>query len=286
MRTPLAALALMLPLALVACGGGGASGGGALPPAAAPSTATASATGRVVDAGSGAPLAGVAVALAPWTRGAAPIASATTAADGTFAVAAAPGRYLLVVGSDQPADARTTFHLGVTLASGANALVAPAPLPEPNVVYAAPQLSGAFRLATPAGDEASCVASANLGRANAGLRPFVADEMLYEETQAIRAEEFAQDTDTPSPLYPVPNGVGGTAQSIFGGTTTVHSEESFPTCGSWLGPAYAFQFGSPAYADVTNAANVWFAASFATKGASAISNPSYGAMAMAPDPRP
>jgi hypothetical protein len=178
---------------------------------------------------------------------------------------------------------RATLHLRVALAAGATTVTAPVPATEPDVTYSAAQIGGTLRLATLTSDEQNCVAAANVGRQQAGLTALVPDELLLEQARAEVSEQFAQDTDTPSPLYPA----AGAATFIFSGlVATTHSEQDFPTCGSWSGPAYSYQPNTPPYADATSAANVWYAAAFAPKGSTAISHASYGAQFWEHDPRP
>lgn len=286
MRTHLVIPVLASTLALAACGGGGGASTGSMPPVVAtmtPATQTASARGTLVDAATSAPLAGVRVALAPWQHGAPIVASATTANDGSFSVGASPGTYLLVAGSDAATDPRATLHLRVALVAGATTVTGPVPATEPDVTYTPAQLGGTLRLALLSSDEQNCIAAANVGRQQAGLAALVPDELLLEQARAELSEQFAQDTDTPSPLYPA----AGAATFVFPGlVATTHSEQDFPTCGSWSGPAYSYQPNTPPYTEATSAANVWYAAAFAPKGSTAISHASYGAQFWEHDPRP
>jgi len=127
MNLRLIASAFGIMAAAAACGGGGGGGGGTPPagnptptssPTQAPSTTNAS--GTLVDDGTGAPLAGVAVKLMPWAPCAAtpapatvitpendgcptplPSPQVTTAANGTFTLGGVPnGHYLLIIGAD------------------------------------------------------------------------------------------------------------------------------------------------------------------------------------------
>ncbi len=270
---------------LAACGGGGGSGGSApLPQPSAsltpPPSARATVSGTVLDVAGG-PLSGALVALDPFVAGASPAFTTTAAADGSFSLTAYAGRYLLVVGADTPGDARATFHLPVTLGAGANALTAPVPQAEPGVTYLPAQLSGAFRLAALTGDEASCLAGANAGRAQLGLRPLVPDELLLEDARAVTQEELAQSTDTPAPLFADPPA----AQFVFSGMSApLHTEQDFQQCAVWTGPAYSYQPNQPPYAQASNPAEVWFGATFAQAPAGD-PHASYGAELWATDPR-
>ncbi len=282
MRTRSSLAAVLTALALAACGGGG--GGGSAPvttPQTLPPSSLASATGSVVDTAAGTPLVGIAVVLAAFTAGAGPVATTTTAADGTFTLFAAPGRYLLVVGSDSPGDARATFHLPVTLGAGANALSAPAPQAEPGVQYAPAQLAGAFRLALLGSDETGCVAGANAGRSSLGLRPLVPDELLLEDARAVTQEEPSQSTDTPAPLFANPPA----SQYVFAGMSApLHSEQDFQQCAVWTGPAYSYQPNQPPYAQASDPAEIWFGAAFVHAPAGD-PHASYGAQLWQTDPR-
>jgi hypothetical protein len=140
--------------ALAACGGGGGGGGvGTTPPAnnaPTPSTtpAVSTASGTVVDDGSGLPLAGVWVKFMPWAPCGAtpspatsiapendgcptplPSPQVTTAANGTFTLNGVPnGHYLLIIG----ADAVATVPPGYTTPPGncsPNPCASPSPVP-------------------------------------------------------------------------------------------------------------------------------------------------------------
>ncbi len=139
--------------ALAACGGGG-GGGSTTPPAMnAPTPVTSttpgvtSASGTVVDDGTGMPLAGVSVKLMPWAPcGPTPAPNSitpendgcptplpspqvTTAANGTFALNGVPsGHYLLVVGADAVATVPPGYTTPPSSCSGA--CPTPSPVPE------------------------------------------------------------------------------------------------------------------------------------------------------------
>lgn len=188
-------------VALAACGGGGSSagGGGAIPPA--PPVATnapvpSSLTGRVVTlagslsaAGSapapsatlapGAPVAGATVYVIP--NGAnvagiptAPLAIATTAADGSFSVAVASNvtTYGVVVVNGSTVNANGTTERGFTLAHGA----------------ATPGLATTFYLDTLTQDEQSAFSALNAKRAAAALRSVSSDTVA----QAAARRSVAQ----------------------------------------------------------------------------------------------
>lgn len=247
-----------------------------------PPAARAVASGTVIDAASGDPLPGTLVALEPYVVGASPVTSTTAAADGSFTTPpVAAGRYLLVVGADNPTDARSSFHLTVTLAAGGNALSAPTPQPAPNASYTAAQLSGAFRLAALSADESACLAGANAGRRQLGLRPLVSDELLLEDARAVLQEEAAQSTDTPTPLFANPPN----AQYVFSGlNAAMHTEQDFQQCAVWTGPAYSYDPNQPPYKQASDAGEIWYGAAFAPARAGD-PHTSYGAQLWLPDPR-
>jgi hypothetical protein len=236
----------------------------------------------VVDSADGSPLPGTLVALEPFVTGASPAITTTAAADGSFVTPpVSAGRYLLVVGADNPTDARSTFHLAVTLADGANALSAPTPLATQDVTYTAAQLSGSFRLAALSADEAGCLAGANAGRKQLGLRPLVSDELLLEDARAVLQEEAAQSTDTPTPLFANPP----SAQYVFSGLNApMHSEQDFQQCAVWTGPAYSYDPNQPPYKQASDPNEIWYGAAFAPARAGD-PHTSYGAQLWLTDPR-
>jgi hypothetical protein len=263
MKPALAFLACASAALLAACGGGGGSsggGGGTLPivtPTNPPVT-TSSVSGTVVDEAANSPLAGVQVAIAPFTVGATPNPVATTAANGTFSFTTTPGHYLLVIGSNLPNDTRTTLHVGEQLVAGANALTLPTPTAPPNVTFTTAQTSGNFRLEALSANQQSCLTGANQGRTNLSLPLLVPDEFLTENANAVLQEEIAQKTDTPAPLfgYTQPFGPTGTTGSVSGLTTSV----GFLPCSSWTGPSYSYVNGNPPFGFATNASNIWYGA--------------------------
>ena len=140
--------------AIAACGGGGGGGGNPVtaPPIVTPTSPTTpgsqitTASGTVVDDGTGQPIAGVSVKLMPWATCAAtpaptsitpendgcptplPSPQATTNAQGQFSLGGvANGHYLLVIG----ADAVATVPPGYTTPPGNCGGPCPTPSPVP-----------------------------------------------------------------------------------------------------------------------------------------------------------
>ncbi|HET9394194.1 MAG TPA: hypothetical protein VFO29_11830 [Candidatus Rubrimentiphilum sp.] len=247
---------------LSACGGGG--GGNPILPIIPtnPPVTTSSVSGTVVDETTNAPLAGIQIAIAPFTVGATPSPVATTAANGTFSFTTTPGHYLLVVGSNSPSDTRTTLHVGEQLAAGANALTLPTPTAPPNVTLTAAQTSGNFRLQTLSANQQNCVTAANQGRANLPLPLLVPDEFLSEDAGAIVQEAVAQSTDTPSPLFGFTQPFGPTGAS--GNVTGLTTSTNFSSCGAWTGPSYSYVNGNPPFPYATSAANIWYGADWSS----------------------
>jgi hypothetical protein len=236
----------------------------------------------VVDFAANTPLAGVPIAIAAYTPGAAPTPVATTNPNGQFTFSAAPGTYLLVIGSNTPISptdmttGTTTLHTMITLLAGANALGLPIPAAPANVTLTPSQTSGNFRLTALAGDQLSCFSGANEGRMQDSLPLLIPDESLTEYSVALAQEESAQNTDTPSPLTPgsLPflNSLGGNG---FSGTTSAN----FPTCTSWAGPSYSYQMMNPPFPFATDVTNIWYGAQ--RSGGTTV----YGAQLWTPDPR-
>lgn len=207
--------ALVLVSILAACGGGGGGGnpippgGGGSPtpatttPPPPPPPSTTTASGLVVDDASNSPLAGVPVALMPWTPSATPFPVATTNAQGQFSFTAPNGHYLLIIGSNSSTDTRATVHDNVTLTGGAQPLVAPTEWPEPTITPPASEKSGNYRLMTlNTTVQTPCLQAVNQQRATLGLQPVVPDEWLeensYEANQAQNNTNmtiFANDTE-------------------------------------------------------------------------------------------
>ena len=315
MRLRIALAALGLGLTVTACGGGGASSGpsGALPPTtsatpspvAPPQQTTLScvrsapgvsssagpvvASGTVVDETSGAPLAGVPVALTAWAHGASALTAGSTDASGNFALSvSAPGQYLLVIGGNSGNDGCATMHLPVTLASGSNPIAGPVPSPAPpQVTYTPPQEAGALRIAALTSDEQSCLVGTNQGRAQNNLAPLIVDEQLLEHVRAFLQEEVAQKTDVPSPMYD--NHAFTDFLFAFPGHIDMHSAQDYLGCAGWTSPSSSISEWSgptgpsgPSNADSLSAANVWIGVTSTGYGP----NSMFGAQMWEQDPRP
>jgi hypothetical protein len=282
----LALTALLASASLAACSGGGSSPGpsststitpvmSATPtptPSPSPTIQAATASGTVVDFDSNTGLAGVTVAIASYSSTAAPVAVATTGPSGTFTFTAAPGSYLIEIGSNSATDTRATYHNKVTLAAGSNAITQGVPLPEPDYTQSPAQQSGNFRLAQLSSNEQDCVSGANQGRSANSLVVLVPDEGLTEDARAILQNEIAQNTDTPSG-YTANNPGFGFAQ-VPNGT----SSSGFSSCDAWTGPSYSYVNGNPPYPYATNSSEIWYGASFGGPG-------NYGAQGWLTDPR-
>jgi hypothetical protein len=188
-----------LAVGVSACGGGGSAGsscgvvcGGA--PATQPPDGIR-ASGVVVDHDTGVPIAGAQVGLAPWIAGAAPQPQGTTDPNGRFTVTApSPGEYLLVIGSDSPADPnnRATIHDAVAIAAsgGVQPLVAPTMPAVPHTTPNPIEQRGNFRLATMNADEQACFAYENTKRASLGYTPVIEDEWLLENVRMAVQQEI------------------------------------------------------------------------------------------------
>lgn len=241
MNRYLSILLLAAAASLTACGGGSGGGGpinpptplytpcpagytGTAPNCVAPTNATAS--GKLVDDPSGNPLAGVQVGLAPWTADATPMPEGTTAPDGTFSFTAAPGHYLLVIGSNAPTDLnRPTIHDNITLVAGANALKAPTLPPVPTVTPAAAETGGSYRLVTiDANNEAPCFTAYNNARVSHGLAQVVVDEWLMENARAANTY-YQSPSYQPGAAWPGnPYGFLTTGNDTFRGYVTKAGE--------------------------------------------------------------
>lgn len=217
MKRAFTAAGFLIAAALVACGGGGGSPTPTTNPTNTPTTAPATpcpsgysgtppncvyagpatAQGTLVDHESGAPLAGIAVGLAPWVAGASPVPQPSTAANGTFTVSApSPGQYLLVIGSNLAADPnnRPTIHDAITLTGGPQTQVLVAPtMPPMYKNYATPppvEQGGNFRLTTLTSNEQACLAYENQTRAGLGYAPVIPDEWLVENMRLQVQQEI------------------------------------------------------------------------------------------------
>lgn len=188
--------------------------------------ASASAWGKLVDDPSGRPLRGVRAALEPWKPCRAkpdvpwatlnqkpwpqhetlvcpkPIRTTQTARDGHFTLRAPAGQFLLVIGSDDPADlARPTIHDQVWLKGGSQHLLAPTPCPTlyppgtvpagarclppiPQIELPKPERNGDYRLVTISRWEKPCIRAFDKYRAKWNLDPAVVDEWLTENNRA------------------------------------------------------------------------------------------------------
>jgi len=180
-----------------ACGGGGGASAPSLPSATPSPTPPANAVagaGTLVDHDTGAPLSGIAVGLAPWLAGATPVPQGTTDPSGRFTVTAAPGRYLLVIGSDSPNDPqqRATIHDAIVLAEApaTQILAAPTMPPVPSTTPNPIERSGNFRLTTMNANEQACLAYENQKRASLSYAPVVEDEWLAENQRMAVQQEI------------------------------------------------------------------------------------------------
>ena len=317
MRLRIALAALGLGLTVTACGGGGGSSSGpqagAVPPVVstpAPTSAPVQtqtlscvrstpgigsnagpvvATGTVVDASGGAPLAGVPVALTSWAKGASAVTSGTTDASGNFALSVSTaGQYLLVIGGNVPSDGCASMHLPVTLASGSNAIAGPVPSPAPpQVTYTAPQSAGALRIATLTSDEQTCMIGTNQGRAMNGLPALVVDEELLEESHAYLQEELAQKTDEAYPMYA--NHQFSVFIFAFPATVAMHSAQDYLGCAGWTSPSSTISEwqgpggpSGPSNPDAMSPANAWIGVTSTGYGPGSM----FGAQIFEQDPRP
>ena len=291
MRERTGVATFILSATLAACGGGGGSGPSSSPvvfPTAPPPTpcpagytgaapacvapqSTTTATGTVVEDGTGAPLAGVPVKLMPWAPcGPTPAPSgitpendgcptplpspqATTAADGSFTLGNAPnGHYLLVVGTDSTASAGTvqaTVHDNITLTGGWQALKAPTLPPVPTVTPPAWETNGDYRIATlNATTELPCFQAWQSERATNGLAAGTNDEWLIENVRSIQLARYGGGL----PVAPVTTqntltsgyegGSGGTncaevVNGAFPGSSTANAEATDPRT-AWFSGQY------------------------------------------------
>ncbi|HVA27720.1 MAG TPA: hypothetical protein VNF68_06040 [Candidatus Baltobacteraceae bacterium] len=282
----LGALAFSLVATLAACGGGG--GGGPTPPTTPPTIVptatpcpsgytgtapncvaaqtTTTATGMVVDDGTGAPLAGVPVKLEPWAPCGAtpppttitpendgcptplPSPQATTAADGTFTLGNAPnGHYLLVIGTDSTASSGTvqaTVHDNVTLTGGAQTLLAPTLKAIPTVTPPAWETNGDYRIATlNATTELPCFQAWQSERATNGLAAGTNDEWLIENARSIQLARYSGGL----PVIPVVD-----ANTLTSGES---SNSGGVSCGVSLLQTFTFAGGFP---EATDPRTEWF----------------------------
>jgi hypothetical protein len=188
--------------------------------------ATMTAWRRLVDDPSGKPLRGVRVALEPWkpcrakpdvpwaNKNQKPwkqhetlvcpqaIVNVTTRQDGRFSLRVPAGHYLLVIGSDDPADlTRPTIHDQVWIRNGSQHLLAPSPCPTiyppgkipagarclppiPQITFPSPERDGDYRLVTISHWEKPCIRAFDAYRAKWSLDAAVVDEWLTEDNRA------------------------------------------------------------------------------------------------------
>jgi hypothetical protein len=170
-------------------------------------SAATTAWGRLVSDPDGTPLAGVPVDVYPWKpcrvadkRFDCPPAIVHTATepDGKFRFTAPNGHYLLVIGSNSPANfTRPTVHDNVHLTGGVQHLLAPVlptPSPMPNVrVWPVPrppdQLHGLYRLTRIEPEfEAPYLRAIDEERQAHGLPWLVTDEWLTENERVLLEE--------------------------------------------------------------------------------------------------
>ena len=269
---------LIMGAGLTACGGGGGgSGSGGPPPTitpqatacpsgytgtapnCVPAASTTTATGMVVDDGTGQPLAGVPIKLEPWAPcGPTPAPTsitpendgcptplpspqATTAANGTFTLGNAPnGHYLLVIGADSTASTGTvqaTVHDNVTLTGGAQTLLAPTLKAIPTVTPPAWETNGDYRIATlNATTELPCFQAWQSERATNGLAIGTNDEWLVENARSI---QLARGVTGGLPVTPV-----FTTNTLTSGYTDVSGGTD---CADWVDPTL-FSGGNSSYA--------------------------------------
>ncbi len=271
------ALVLAVACSLAACGGAG--GGGVAPspvPSATSIPGSAEAVGTLADDPSGLPLSGVPVRLDPWVAYATPGPTPTpllvtsTDASGHFTIAAPSGHYLLVIGSDDPADTnRPTIHDNLEL-SGQRVLVAPTMPPIPGITPAPVELNGDYRLATiDRAHELPCITDYDAQRVQLGLAKPVIDEWLTENVRG-RSQPVGNAIQWPSWMH----------HNLFGFLSTGNSTQTGGTDCSTMA-AYAFTRNSLPYAT----ASQWFAGSYLPYQSGSTVRPAYGASEFPIDPR-
>jgi hypothetical protein len=121
------------------------------------------------------------------------------------------------------------------------------------VVLTAAQSSGNFRLAALSTVEQSCLTGVNSGRTAANLSTLVPDENGLEFERAFSAEQAAQRTDTPTPLF----GNGYMYNSF--GNLSAYAGGGFSSCTAYTN-TYNFNSVSTPYATATNPSETWYAA--------------------------
>lgn len=158
--------------------------------AAAAHTTTAS--GRLVDRDSNAPLRGVPVWLRAWHRHAHARIVTHTNSRGRFSFTAENGHYLLLLGSNRPNDTRATVHDQIWLRGGSQPLAAPTAWPVPDVTPPAAERSGAYRLMKLNDSQLPCIASVNQHRNALKLHRAVPDEWLEENSYEYDRSQIRQ----------------------------------------------------------------------------------------------
>ena len=259
--SPMAVFALCALLA--ACGGGGGGtgggGGGVLPPASNPPTTT-SASGTLVDRNTNSPLGGIPVAIEPWVANSTPIPEGTTSPTGAFAFTATNGHYLLIIGSDSPADTRATVHDNITLNGGAQVLVAPTVPPvianPPAPAQPPSETSAHYRLMTlDPSVQTPCLQAVNQQRTTRVLSALVPDEWLMENTYEHVGIYVAQGTG----LNIISNlNITLHNDGVGGGLRT--------TCASWVANDTfnpTLQFTWSGYQMATATGPLWYGGAFA-----------------------
>jgi Cysteine-rich secretory protein family len=250
--------AAVLVLALSACGGGGGGtvptgggGGGATPtpspfPTAGPAGTTAS--GRLVDYTAGTPIGGaVIVAGTTLVIGATPPPTVpagdgqtTTAADGSFTVAVAPGSGNIMAF----ANGYIALHAPETYAAGSNPL-------------------GSLKVSTPTSDDTAWLAAINQDRATYSAPPVVMDERLTEAARLWTTYEAANGRGGDSdPLAPAPY---GTSITVYGSLGAYNVSVAQNTTGSGVGSSgsdaeVAFRTEGPGgahFSTIINASARW-----------------------------
>ncbi len=260
---------LVAPLAVAACGGGGGGGGtgggggggGGVIPTPTPPPSTTNSSGTVVDDTSGSPLAGIRVALRPWTACTTPTPTsvscptplpapqATTAANGTFTLSGAPnGHYFLVIGDDTPGSNTTTVHANVTLSGGTVALVAPTMPPIPTITPHPWESNGDYRIQTlDAVTMQPCFTEFNLQRVGHLLPQVVADEWLLENIRDVTRYQQSGWFANPPWVGNANGGLSDTYDGLVGGSTcpaladspfTVPGSAAFNPLTIWYGAYY------------------------------------------------
>jgi hypothetical protein len=256
---PFTIAAVLSTAALVACGGGGSSfngGGGVLPPGGGPTSAPfspaptptatptgsvgTSATGRVVDLTSGAPIAGATVVIGNTAivAASAPATlprddkSATTAADGTFVVSGLnAGTRTYSCGGTATGDG---YCAGLTVANAAFVHVFTSDhvaLHGYAKIVAGANTIGDFKVTTPTSADLTRLAKLNQYRATTGAPPAVLDEYLVE---AARFYTTFLATATPADVPSIGlDAAQGTNGPNYSPNSRYHSRGGFAPNQDW-----------------------------------------------------